>query len=415
MKRVVVTGIGIVSPLGCGSELIWKYLVQNKCGISPLEGYEQFGVRVAGIVSREENSDSYSDEKVFGRVVDREMANFTKYALYASDIALSHACVNQKDVDPNRAGVAVACGIGTIADIVATSKVLDISYKKVSPYFVPKILSNMAAGQTSIRHNLKGPVLAPATACAAGAHAIGDAFNLIRLGYADLMLAGGTEASIDKLSIAGFARMKALSSSDEPFNASKPFDCNRDGFVIAEGAALLVLEELSSALRRNAPIIAEVRGYGLSGDAHHSTTPPENGNGAARAMNSALWCAGISKEDITYLNAHATSTPVGDSVEVMAINSIFGDSCSNLLVSSTKGATGHMLGAAGAIEAAFSCFSLRDQILPATLGTINPSSDAKFNHIVGKSVSVVGHRYALTNSFGFGGTNASLIFGKYNG
>jgi len=277
------------------------------------------------------------------------------------------------------------------------------------------VLISIAAGLVSIRHRFKGPNHAVATACAAGAHAVGDAYNWIRLGYADIMLAGGAEACICPLTIAGFARMKALSTCSDPTKASRPFDERRDGFVIGEGAAILVLEELNSAIKRNAPIIAELCGYGVSGDAHHITSPALDGDGASRAMLSALRDAGLQPQDIGYVNAHATSTPIGDAVETAAIEKVFRANQESLLVSSTKGATGHMLGAAGAIEACFAALAVRDSIVPPTLNLDidNLKNKPSFSHVPLVSVSAPSLIHSMSNSFGFGGTNASLIFKKY--
>ena len=284
-----------------------------------------------------------------------------------------------------------------------------------SPFFVPKVLINIAAGLVSIRHGFKGPNHSVATACAAGAHAVGDAYNWIRLGYADVMLAGGTEACICPLTIAGFARMKALSACTDPLKASRPFDELRDGFVIGEGAAVLVLEELTSAIKRGAPIIAEICGYGVSGDAHHITSPALDGDGASRAMLSALTDARLSPKDIGYINAHATSTPVGDAIETVAIEKVFGDNGESLFVSSTKGATGHMLGAAGAIEACFAALAARDGVVPPTLNLDVNKLKRKhsFSHVPSVAKSVPNLIYTMSNSFGFGGTNCCLIFKKF--
>lgn len=323
-----------------------------------------------------------------------------------------------------RAGVAIACGIGSLEDIIHNNNSFRESYRKLSPYFISKILVNMPAGEVSIRHGFKGPNHAVSTACAASAHAVGDAFNFIKLGYADLMLAGGTESAINDLGIAGFARMKALSGCKDPSKASRPFDSKRDGFVIGEGACVLVLETLESALARKASIIAEVSGYGLSGDAFHITSPSENGNGACRAMSIALQSAGIFTNDIDYINAHATSTPAGDKAESDAIEELFFSNLSldpsfkergnvrPLYVSSTKGSTGHMLGAAGAAEIAFTSMALNSGVLPPTLNLENPDKETKFVHIPQTAVNV-NIKYAISNSFGFGGTNASIVLKKF--
>lgn len=422
-----MTGIGAVTPLGHGIESVWNLLLNGGCGVSriPEELSQSSGgsIKVAAMLPPETAVSSSFPPDVLN---SKHLSKATKYALISSDLALAHAGLfdsadrSNSYVDKNRFGVAIASGMGSLSDIVESSRSLDQSYKKLSPYFVPKVLINMSAGQVSIRHKLGGPVHSVATACAAGSHAIGDAYNFIRLGYADAMLAGGTEFCIDPLSIAGFARMKALSTSDSS-SSSRPFDSQRDGFVIGEGSCILVLEELESALRRGAEIIAEVSGYGLSGDAYHATTPPGDGNGARRSMLSALKDAGLQPSDIGYINAHATSTPLGDGIETSAIESVFNTSRQHdLFVSSTKGATGHLLGAAGAIESAFACLAVRDSIIPLTknLQQPNPAPSVGLNsrpiflHVMGKSLNVE-LKHALNNSFGFGGTNASLIFSKY--
>ena len=443
-RRVVVTGVGLVSPLGCGHEGVWRKLLANRHGFTSLEdrGFlvNGSGVTAAAFVPRGNDDDEFNEEGVFGRVVSRELALATQYALYASELALQHAGFSSPSPSPSpstvsrlelpcgglRAGAAIASGgIGSLNDIIEGNGSLATSYKKVSPYFVPKVLMNMAAGHVSMRFGLKGPVTSVATACAAGSHSVGDAFNYIRLGYADMMLAGGTEACIDRLSVAGFARMKALSTNGTPGAASRPFDAHRDGFVIGEGAGILVLEELSAAERRGATIIAEVLGFGVSGDAHHATHPPPDGAGAERSMRQALNIAGVTPSQVGYINAHATSTPVGDAIEVRAIERVFAptaspaSSSSSLFVSSTKGATGHLLGAAGAVEAAVTALALRDGVVPATLNLDAVSADCRWasphiHHVPHAATTYPGKlTYAISNSFGFGGTNVSLLLGKY--
>lgn len=443
-RRVVITGVGLVSPLGCGHETVWKKLLSGCHGISHIPPSLQVkgsAVTVAGFVPRSTNQKNggndqivLDEEVLFQCPASKEQASFTQYAVYASDIALDHANVvptKMSSTALDKAGVAIASGgIGSIQDIVESSRLLDQSYKKLSPYFVPKILSNLAAGHVSIKHRFGGPVTSVATACAAGTHSIGDAFNYIRMGYADVMLAGGTESSITPLSIAGFSRMRALSNSSTPEKASRPFDSSRDGFVMSEGAGVLVLEELSVAQGRGAVIIAEILGYGLSGDAHHPTHPSTDGSGAERSMRQALEDAGLTADDIGYINAHATSTPIGDAIEVRAIERVFKNRDEKLhgplFVSSTKGATGHLLGAAGAVETALTALALRDGVIPPTLNLndldIIPTA---FHHVPNKCITYDLHRislcsqrkellFALKNSFGFGGSNASLVLGKYH-
>ena len=430
-----------------------------------------------GAIDIDSDPFSYSEEQVFGRLVSRELSLATQYALYASQLAMLHAGLlleedNSLDLNTTaaavtskqkqhhsllqlecgglRAGAAIGSGgIGSLHDIIEGSENLKLSYKKLSPYFVPKVLMNMAAGHVSIKYGLRGPVTSVATACAAGAHSIGDAYNYIRMDYADVMLAGGTEACIDSLSVAGFARMKALSTNANIVASSRPFDTHRDGFVIGEGAGVLVLEELSVALRRGAPIVAEVLGFGVSGDAHHPTHPPAEGAGAERSMRQALAQAGIAADLVGYINAHATSTPVGDAIETRAIERVFGipatassgyvsQRMQPLFVSSTKGATGHLLGAAGAVETAFTALALRDGVMPATLNLESVSEDCRWSSpyihhvplasnsysaatvdvgayaVEGKDISSPTLSIALKNSFGFGGTNVTLVLGKYD-
>lgn len=403
LKRVVVTGGGIVSPLGCGFVNIWENILEGKCGIvSHTFSDENINVHVAGRVQ------GYDITKLA-----RQKSRATNFALEAADIALQNAKFCSKTVNLDRVGVAIACGMGSIEDVVASSRDLDESYRRVNPFFVSKILPNMPSGEVSIKYKLRGPNHSSSTACAASAHAIGDAYNFIRMGYADIMLAGGTEACISPLAIAGFARMRALSANKVPLEASRPFDQTRDGFVMSEGSSILILESLECALARRAPILAEICGYGLSGDGYHITSPSPNGEGAILAMKSALKDANLESHNVDYINAHATSTPIGDDIESKAIQSLFcvKERSTKLYVSSTKGATGHMLGAAGAIEAAFCTLAVFTDCIPPTINLQNPNP-VLFSHVpnfgIKQTVNI-----ALTNSFGFGGTNASLIFRKF--
>ena len=449
-RRVVITGVGLVSPLGCGSVDVCTRILKGNSGVRRLVPSEVTlsplcNVNSAALVptgAHEWNSECRERNVVFGK--SKQTSKFIEYAQFAAVLALEHAKINKISdiVDETKAGVAIGNGgIGSLLDINEANTNLSQSFKKLSPYFVPKVLVNMAAGQVSISHGLKGPVHSVATACAAGAHSIGDAFNFIRLGYADVMLAGGSDASIDPLALAGFARMKALgkvegsdddmesNGEDVACRTSRPFHPKRNGFVMGEGAGVLILEELSVAQKRGAQILAEVCGYGLSGDAFNATAPSVDGNGAARSMRMALRDAGIEPNKVGYINAHATSTPVGDAIEISAIRNVFGSRNNSeprtapLFVSSTKGATGHLLGAAGAVETAFTAWALHTGQLPPTLNLdcVDPALQGEdvFRHVAERSVDYAAEsgglplRYALKNSFGFGGTNASLVLGSF--
>lgn len=383
-------------------------------------------VFAAGLVPRASKEDNdgilidggpFSSNALFGRSVDGEMNMITQFGICAAEFALEHAQHPFKSGAYNmeRAGVTLATGgVGPLDDIHHAYNVLEKSPRRLSPYFIPKTLTNMTGGHISLRYGTKGPLLSPSSACAASAHAVGDAYNFIRMGYADVMLAGGAEAAVNQLSIGGFAKMKALSSNTEPTNASRPFDADRDGFVIAEGACVLVLEEMEKAIARGAPIIAEVSGFGLSSDAHHITSPSPDGNGASRSMEMAMADAGVQPSQIGYINAHATSTPTGDEIEAYAIANTFANSGGDLYVSSTKGATGHLLGAAGAIEVAFTALSVRDGVMPPTLNLEQPcqvgsQGDTPLRFVQAQKKEHPSLVHAINNSFGFGGTNASLL------
>lgn len=419
MKKVVVTGIGVVSPLGRNLEISWNNLIQGKSGVNYISHIQtdDLPVQFAGLVPALKDAPEigFDFENYISARDQRRMDRFTVFALAAADEAVKHAnLVDKKDI-LSQAGAMIASAIGGAP--VLSEACVNMSYsppKKLSPFTVPAFLSNLAAGQVSIRYGLKGPSGCPVTACAASAQAIGDAARMIRTGETPIMLAGGAEACITRLSIGSFAAMKALSTrNDEPQKASRPFDKDRDGFVMAEGAAILVLEEESHAIARGAPILAELVGYGTSSDAYHVAAPPEDGEGAARAMQIALNQAQLKPENIDYLNAHATSTPAGDSAELNAIRTIFGSHVKNLPISSTKSATGHLLGAAGALAAAFSIMALQKGQLPPTLNLQSPDENmTDFDFIPNKAKSKV-CRIAMLNAFGFGGVNASLIFKKH--
>lgn len=410
-RRVVVTGLGIVSPLGTGTEVVWQNITKGKCGIVALkdEDYAKLPCRVAGIIP--------SDDKVSKALSKsnlKSMAPATCLALVATAEALADAnWLPESNDDKEVTGVAIGMGMIDLKDVCDTNDALKVGYNKVSPFFVPRILPNMAAGHISIKYGFRGPNHSVSTACATGAHSIGDAFRFIRHGDADVMVCGGAEACISPLAIAGFCRLRALSTSfnEEPSKASRPFDKKRDGFVMGEGAAILILEEYEHALQRKAKIYAEILGYGLSGDAAHITTPRDDGSGAVLSMSRALKDSGIDQHNITHINAHATSTPVGDGIEATAIKNLFKNHSSKILVSSTKGAHGHLLGAAGNLEAAFTVLSCYHGIIPPTINLEEPVDDLNYVGETSKTWDAQ-KRIALKNSFGFGGTNATLCIGQ---
>ncbi|XP_053625581.1 3-oxoacyl-[acyl-carrier-protein] synthase, mitochondrial [Plodia interpunctella] len=412
-RRVVVTGLGVVSPLGVGTDLVWNNLLKGQSGIVPLQGeeYSKLPCKVAGVIPYQKD-DAIS--KALSKSNLRTMAPATCLALLATAEALSDAkWLPEAEEDRESTGVAIGMGMIDLKDVCDTNDALKLGYNKVSPFFVPRILPNMAAGHISIKYGLRGPNHAVSTACATGAHSIGDAFRFIRNGDADVMVCGGAEACISPLAIAGFCRLRALSTSfnNEPSKASRPFDKLREGFVMGEGAAVLVLEEYEHALRRNVKMYAEILGYGLSGDASHITTPREDGSGALLSMSRALNDSNIEKKDVSYVNAHATSTPIGDGIESTAIKRLFEDHSPNINISSTKGAHGHLLGAAGNLEAIFTALSCYHGILPPTLNLEDPVDD--MNYVAKQAKKWESERrIALKNSFGFGGTNATLCISQ---
>lgn len=422
LKRVVVTGIGIVSPLGIGKKIAWENLLNGYSGVVQLtdKEYEKLPCNIAALVPKGDAPGQLNLEKHFSNSDLRSMAPATGFALIATEEALQDAkWFPQDDKSLNNTGVSIGMGMVDIDHVYKTGELLKSSYKKISPFFVPRILTNMAAGQVSIRYGFRGPNHAVSTACATGVHAIGDAYRFIQYGDADIMVCGATEACICPLSIAAFCRLRALSTSfnDDPKKASRPFDEKREGFVMGEGAAILIIESLEHALSRKANIYAEILGYGLSGDASHLTAPREDSAGAIRAMERAIQTARLDPTHITYINAHATSTPLGDALEVKAIQNLFQKHCDNLQVSSTKGAHGHLLGAAGNLEAAFSVLSCYYGWLPPTLNMESIAENMKLNFVANiKNKWVCSNnmkRVVLKNAFGFGGTNASICFSEF--
>lgn len=416
LRRVVVTGLGVVSPLGCGADTVWSNILASKSGAKRIDDFEvddlacQIACRIPlGDTSEGKfNPDDWMEPKE-----QRKVDPFIVYAMSAAGQAIADSGLEfQTREEQERSGVLIGSGIGGIGGIYDASVTLyEKGPRRVSPFFIPGRLINLASGYVSIKHQLKGPNHSVVTACSTGAHAIGDASRLIALGDAEVMVAGGAESPVNRLSLAGFAACRALSTgyNDDPTSASRPYDKGRDGFVMGEGAGIVVLEEYEHAKARGAKIYGEVIGYGLSGDAYHITAPSEDGDGGFRCMNAAIKRAGITPSDIDYINAHGTSTPLGDEIELGSVTRMLGEAAENVVMSSTKSAVGHLLGAAGAIEAIFSLLAIRDNIAPPTINLDNPSVETKINLApkkpVEKEINV-----ALSNSFGFGGTNATLIF-----
>ena len=409
VRRVVVTGVGLVSPLGVGTDDTWRNALAGQSGIAPITLFDasRHAARFAGEVK------GFDPQQWMEKKEVKKCARFIQFALAATTIAVEASGLRVTPANAERVGVVIGSGIGGFEVIEREHRVLlERGPDRVSPFFILSAIVNLAAGQVSVRLGAKGPNSAVATACTTGAHAIGDAFRLVQRGYADAIVCGGSEAAITPLGIAGFAAMRALSTrNDDPARASRPWDVDRDGFVVGEGAGILVLEERAMADRRGAPILAELIGYGMSADAFHLTAPPEDGNGVERVMRAALADAGLDPAAITYLNAHATSTPLGDRAEATAIQRVFGASADALAVSSTKSMTGHLLGGAGALEAGLTVLALRDQIAPPTINLDTPDEGITLN-LVPHRAAATRMTHAMTNSFGFGGTNASLIFAR---
>jgi 3-oxoacyl-[acyl-carrier-protein] synthase II len=419
-RRAVVTGLGLVTPLGVGVEHVWRRLITGESGIGAVQNFDvsDLSAKIAGQVPRGETaSGRFNADDWISTKDQRKMDEFIVYAIAAAEQAVTDAGWKPtEEEDRERTGVMIGSGIGGLPAINEGALVLsERGPRRMSPFFIPASLINLASGHVSIRFGFKGPNHAVVTACSTGAHAIGDAARLIMWDDADVMVAGGTEAAVCRLGMAGFAASRALSTSfnDTPTKASRPWDKDRDGFVMGEGAGIVVLEEREHALKRGAKIYAEVIGYGMTGDAYHITAPSEDGRGAFRAMQNAIKRAGLQPDQIDYINAHGTSTQLGDEIELGAVKRLFGDHAYKLSMSSTKSAIGHLLGAAGSVEAIFAILAMRDGVVPPTLNLDNPSE--------GCDIDLVPHhakerpvRYALSNSFGFGGTNASLVFGGPN-
>lgn len=417
MRRVVVTGLGLVTPLGNGVETTWKRLIRGESGIRRIDTFDTEGLasKVAGQVPLGNEAGQFNFDDYLPPKDRRKMDDFIIFGMAAAEEALKDSgWVAETEEQQEMTGVMIGSGVGGLPRIYEASVTLkEEGPRRISPFFIPSCLINLASGQVSIRHGFKGPNHAVVTACSTGAHAIGDAARLIQWGDANVMVAGGAEASVCEIGVAGFAALRALSTNfnDEPTKASRPWDQARDGFVIGEGAGIVVLEEYEHAKKRGAKIYAEILGYGLSGDAYHITAPAEDGNGGYRAMRNALRHAKLNPEDVGYINAHGTSTPVGDMIELNSVKRLFGEKPAQASMSSTKSAIGHLLGAAGGVEAIFSILALRDGIVPPTLNLDNPSEGTEGIDLIPHKAKEKKIRYVMSNSFGFGGTNASLVLG----
>ena len=409
-RRVVVTGLGMISPLGIGNDATWQALLAGRSGVAKITKFDasQFACQIAGEVKGFKAEDFIEKKEV------KKSDTFIHYAIAAAQMAVDDAKLDHKAVDSDRFGVIIGSGIGGLPLIEEMhTKLLERGPSRISPFFIPGLIVNLAAGHVSIRFGAKGPSSAPATACATGAHAIGDAFKIIQRDEADVMFGGGTEAVITALAVGGFSAMRALSTrNDDPEHASRPWDLNRDGFVMGEVAGVLLLEEREHALKRGAKIYCELTGYGMSSDAYHITSPSEDAGGMIRVMQRALKDAALTPEQIGYVNAHGTSTAVGDRIETLAIKRVFGDYAYKLPVSSTKSMTGHLLGAAGGLEAAISVLALVNGMLPPTISYETPDPECDLDYVPNKARAVK-VQHVVSNSFGFGGTNATLIFSAH--
>ena len=409
MRRVVVTGVGVVSPLGTGNRKNWDALIAGRSGIGLITRFDaaEMPVKIAGEV-KDFVAEEFIDKKEI-----KKMDLFIQYSLAAAQFAMEDSGLVIDEVNAERVGVLVGAGLGGLPTIERYhSAFLEGGYKKISPFFIPMLIINLAPGHISIKYGAKGPNISSVSACATATHSIGDAYHIIRRGDADAMIAGGTESTVTPLGIGGFAVMKALSDrNDDPQAASRPFEKNRDGFVLGEGAGIIVMEEYEAAKKRGARIYAEVVGYGLTGDAYHLTAPAPGGEGAARCMRMALKNAGVNPEEVDYINAHGTSTPMNDLYETMAVKTVFGDHAKKLMVSSTKSMTGHALGAAGGMEAVFTMMAMDKGVVPPTINYQEPDPELDLDYVpnTARDAKI---RYAMSNNFGFGGTNATLLFRK---
>jgi 3-oxoacyl-[acyl-carrier-protein] synthase II len=409
-RRVVITGLGVVSPVGTGTDKFWTSLINGKSGISPITHFDasQFDCRISGKVT------DYDPLNYFSSKEARHLASFTQFAVVATREAIAQARLDLKNIDLDRMSILIGSGIGSMRSMeVEYQKLIEHGPSKISPFFIPRIIINEAAGQVSIDTGARGPATCVVTACATATNAIGDAFRLLQYGEADVVVAGGTESATTVLGVGGFCALKALSkNNDNPTQASRPFDLNRDGFIMAEGAGVAVLETLEHAKARKAPILAELVGYGRTSDAYHVTAPEPSGNGAARAMTLAMKDAGVNPEEISYINAHGTSTKLNDKVETLAIKTAMGGHAYKIPISSTKSMTGHLLGAAGGIEFAISVLAIKDNIVPPTINYETPDPDCDLDYVPNQSRKTPVH-IVMSNSLGFGGHNASLIVRRF--
>ncbi|HXE14662.1 MAG TPA: beta-ketoacyl-ACP synthase II [Bryobacteraceae bacterium] len=409
-RKVVVTGVGLLCPVGNGTEECWQALLAGRSGIGCITQFDasQFSCKIAGEVK------NFDPQQFVEKKEVKKMGRFIQFAVAASEFAVKAAGLDPSNVDAELFGVYIGSGIGGFEVIEREHKtLLEKGPSRLSPFFIPSCIVNLASGYVSIRYGAKGPSSATATACTTSAHSIGDSFRLIQHGYADVMISGGSEACVTPMGIGGFAAMRALSTrNNDPQHACRPWDKERDGFIVGEGAGILILEELEHARKRGAKILAELVGYGMSSDAHHITSPPEDGDGAYRVMRAGLKDAGINAEQVQYVNAHGTSTEVGDRAETVAVKRAFGDHAAKLAVSSTKSMTGHLLGGAGGLEAGITVLAIRDQIAPPTINYEFPDPDCDLDYVPNHARPMA-IEYALSNSFGFGGTNGCLIFKKY--